>query len=240
MDISAKLNDARLARSEAVSATATGQIRLTKVAGETALLRGNIVLPETRYEIIRQGAAQVPELTGVRFKAPKRQRFTTDEPEKPTPGLFSSIRLDLDLSAPERLYVSGMGLESEWRANFKLKGTSAAPVMTGKVELIRGTLGFAGRSFELSEGRVTFTGGSTIDPIIAIVASGRYRGRHRQHQCGGPGLRSADHLLQLARIASGRNHVANSVRQFRHQYFGDPGGAARVFAEFAARVGRRA
>jgi translocation and assembly module TamB len=171
MDVSATLDNARLARSEAISATATGQIRLTKAAGETALLRGKIELPETRYEIIRQGAAQVPELTGVRFKAPRRQRFTNDEPEKPTPGLFSSIRLDLEMTAPERLYVSGMGLESEWGANFRMRGTSAAPVITGEVELIRGTLGFAGRNFELTEGRVTFTGGTTIDPVIAIVAS---------------------------------------------------------------------
>jgi translocation and assembly module TamB len=171
MDIAATMTNAQLARSNALSATATGQIRLTKVAGETALLQGRIVLPETRYEIIRQGAAQVPELTGVRFKAPRRQRFTTDEPAKPTPGLFSNIRLDLELSAPERLYVSGMGLESEWRATFRMTGTSAAPSIAGEVTLIRGTLGFASRNFDLTSGQVTFTGGRTIDPIIAITAS---------------------------------------------------------------------
>ncbi len=171
MDISATLNNARLARSEAISATATGDIRLTKTAGETALLKGRIILPETRYEIIRQGASQVPELTGVRFKTPRRQRFTTDEPQKPTPGLFSNIRLDLELSAPEQLYVSGMGLESEWSANFRMTGTSAAPNLAGEVQLVRGTLGFANRSFDLTEGRVTFTGGRTIDPIVALTAS---------------------------------------------------------------------
>jgi translocation and assembly module TamB len=171
MDVSATLANARLARSEALSATATGQIRLTKTAGETALLQGQIVLPETRYEIIRQGAAQVPELTGVRFKAPRRQTFTSDEPQKPTPGLFSSIRLDLTLTAPEQLYVSGMGLESEWSANFRMTGTSAAPVVSGEVELVRGTLGFANRNFELTNGLVTFTGGRTLDPIVAISAS---------------------------------------------------------------------
>jgi translocation and assembly module TamB len=171
MDISVTMDNARLARSDAISASATGQLHLTKVAGQSALLQGRIVLPETRYEIIRQGAAQVPELTGVRFKPARRSRFTSDEPDKPTPGLFSSIRLDLTLSAPERLYVSGMGLESEWRADFHLTGTSAAPSLTGQVELIRGTLGFANRSFDLTEGRVTFTGGRTIDPIVALTAS---------------------------------------------------------------------
>ncbi len=171
MDLSATMDNARLARSEAISATATGQLHLTKAAGQTALLQGRIQLPETRYEIVRQGAAQVPELTGVRFKTPRRQRFTSDEPDKPTPGLLSSIRLDLTLVAPEKLYVSGMGLESEWRANFHLTGMSAAPSLTGEVELIRGTLGFASRNFDLTEGRVTFTGGQTIDPIVALTAT---------------------------------------------------------------------
>ena len=64
-----------------------------------------------------------------------------------------------------------MGLESEWRANFRLTGTSAAPSVTGDVELIRGTLGFASRNFDLTEGRVTFTGGKTIDPLVAMTAS---------------------------------------------------------------------
>jgi translocation and assembly module TamB len=171
MDVSVTLDNARLARSEAISATATGQLHLTKVAGQSALLQGKIQLPETRYEIVRQGAAQVPELTGVRFKTPRRQRFTSDEPEAPKPGLFSNLRLNLELRAPERLYVSGMGLESEWRAQFHLTGTSAAPNLTGEVDLIRGTLGFASRSFELTEGQVTFTGGRTIDPIVSVSAS---------------------------------------------------------------------
>jgi translocation and assembly module TamB len=171
MDVSVTMDNAQLARSNAVAARATGQLRLTKVAGQSALLQGRVVLPETRYEIIREGASQVPELTGVRFKPSGRQRFTSDEPDKPQPGLFSNIRLDLTLSAPERLYVSGMGLESEWRAEFRMAGTSAQPSLTGEVELIRGTLGFANRSFELTEGRVTFTGGKTIDPIVALTAS---------------------------------------------------------------------
>jgi translocation and assembly module TamB len=172
MDVSVTLNNARLARSEALSARATGQLRLTKAAGQVALLSGELRLPETRYQIIRQGSAQVPELTGVRFKPPRgRQLITGDEPATPSPGLFSALRLDLRLTAPERLYVSGMGLESEWRADFRVSGTSAEPRMAGEVELIRGTLGFAGRSFALSEGRVLFTGGRMFDPTIAMVAT---------------------------------------------------------------------
>ena len=172
MNVEVALDDARLARSDALSATATGNLRLAKAAGQTALLSGEIILPETRYEIIRQGSAQVPELTGVRFKPPRGpKRITGDEPAEPQPGLFDQLRLDIALNAPERLYVSGMGLESEWSADMRLSGTSTAPRVSGDVELVRGTLGFAGRSFELSDGRVDFTGGASIDPVIRLTAT---------------------------------------------------------------------
>ena len=36
------------------------------------------------------------------------------------------------------LFVSGMGLESEWRADVKLRGPVTAPEITGRVELVRG------------------------------------------------------------------------------------------------------
>ncbi len=172
MNVDVTLNNARLARSDALAATATGNLRLAKAAGETALLSGEITLPETRYQIIRQGSAEVPELTGVRFKPPRGpKRITGEEPAQPQPGLFDQLRLDIALRAPEQLYVSGMGLESEWSADMRLGGTSTAPRVSGEIELVRGTLGFAGRSFELSEGRVDFTGGTSIDPVIQLTAT---------------------------------------------------------------------
>lgn len=172
MDIQVVMDEARLAESSAIDATATGNLSLTKTAGQTAVLAGRIVLPETRYEIIRDGAVEIPELTGVRFAPARgRPRVTGDEPAAPSAGALGLLRLDIAVVAPEKLYVSGMGLESEWSADMRIRGTSAAPSMSGGVELVRGTLGFAGRSFELTEGEVQFTGGRELDPLITLVAS---------------------------------------------------------------------
>ncbi len=172
MDIQVEMDEARLAESSAIDASATGNLSLTKAAGQNALLSGQIVLPETRYEIIRQGAVEIPELTGVRFAPPRgRPRVSGDEPATPSAGALGLLRLDIALVAPEKLYVSGMGLESEWSADMRIRGTSSAPRISGGVELVRGTLGFAGRSFELTEGEVSFVGGTEIDPVIALVAT---------------------------------------------------------------------
>ena len=171
MNIAATLDNARLARSENIAARATGNLTLEKVAGQTALLSGRLRLPETRYRIVREGAAQVPVLTGVRRKPPAgRQRISGDGLAAVGGSLFDLIRLDIALNAPDEIYVSGMGLESEWSADIVLRGTTEAPRVTGEIELVRGTLGFAGRSFELQEGRVTFPTGDAFDPAIRLIA----------------------------------------------------------------------
>ncbi len=172
MKIDAVLDNARLARSDNIGARATGNLTLEKVAGQAALLSGSLRLPETRYRIVREGAAEVPVLTGVRRKPPAgRQRISGDGLAAVGGSLFDLIRLDIRLRAPDQIYVSGMGLESEWQADLTLKGTTEAPRVTGEIDLVRGTLGFAGRSFDLEEGKVTFPTGDAYDPSIRLLAS---------------------------------------------------------------------
>src|SRR5690606_11393761 len=52
MEVAITLDRARLARGDDLSATATGDLTLTKRAGETALLSGKLQLPETRYRFV--------------------------------------------------------------------------------------------------------------------------------------------------------------------------------------------
>ena len=168
LDLTARFQDARLARSDSLGATATGQIRVTKNA-QGGLIQGVVSIPEARYEIIRQGAAEVPELTGVRFKRDIRPGRPTDRPAPPAPaGVF---KLDLAIRADNRLYVSGMGLESEWSTNMKIGGTSSAPVISGGLDIVRGTYSFAGTRFEVTRGEVRFRGGALTDPDINIQAT---------------------------------------------------------------------
>lgn len=172
MNINAKLNNARLARSDNLGAEATGDLQLVKTAGQTAILSGDLRIPEARYKYVREGAASVPSLTGVRRKpALGRARVTGDRLQDVGGGLFDLIRLDIRLRANEQIYVSGMGLESEWQADVRLQGTTETPRVAGEVELVRGTLGFAGRSFTLETGRISFPDGNAYDPAIQLVAT---------------------------------------------------------------------
>lgn len=176
MDLAISLDKAQLARSKMLGASATGELTLTKREGKRALLAGTLVLPETRYTLAYPGAAQVPELTGVRFVSDGSPAVATETQTKRAaePG-FEDVRLDLKLVADDELYVSGMGLQSEWSADLRVTGTSADPRMTGEIDLVRGTLAFAGRDFDVDEGLIRFTGGATFDPQIAIKASERIK-----------------------------------------------------------------
>lgn len=167
IDVTARLNNARLARSDAMGATATGDVRVTNSASEGGLIRGQLTIPEARYEIILQGGAEVPQLTGVRRKSDIRRAAAEGSPRAAPPGLF---KLDLRVSADNRLFVSGMGLESEWEADIRVGGTSAAPNVTGDARVVRGTYSFAGKRFDVTRGVVRFVGGPLVNPELDIAA----------------------------------------------------------------------
>lgn len=168
MNVSATLANASLAKSDALGAAASGTITLTNGPGG-GQIKGNLTIPNARYEIIREGAAEVPELTGVRRKRDIRIAKPTDRPPAAAPaGLF---KLNVRIRADNQLFVSGMGLESEWQMDLRIGGTSRAPVVTGGLDLIRGTYSFAGTRFDVTRGRIRFSGGALTDPDIDIQAT---------------------------------------------------------------------
>lgn len=182
IDITARFRNARLARSSALGATATGQLRITNGL-DGGLIEGRIIIPEARYQIIRQGAAEVPELTGV-----YRKSELTADGKRPTRAPRGSMwKLNVSMVADNRLFVSGMGLESEWSARMQVTGTSAAPIVTGEARVVRGTYNFASRRFELTRGIVSFEGGPLMDPTINIAASTTAEGVTAIINIGGTG-----------------------------------------------------
>ncbi|HEU0067506.1 MAG TPA: translocation/assembly module TamB domain-containing protein, partial [Sphingomonas sp.] len=168
IDFRATLNNAQLARSDALGATATGNIRLTNGA-QGGLIQGELTIPNARYAIIRQGQAEVPELTGVRRRSQIVVVRPTDRPAPPPPA--GNFKLDIRVRAQNQLFVSGMGLESEWSMDLRVGGTNVAPVITGGLDLVRGTYSFAGKRFDVTRGTIRFRGGMLTDPDINIQAS---------------------------------------------------------------------
>ncbi|HVQ10005.1 MAG TPA: translocation/assembly module TamB domain-containing protein [Allosphingosinicella sp.] len=155
IDLSVDFQNARLARSDDLGATATGNLRITNNR-EGAWIRGALDLGEVRYQIVRQAAAEVPQLAGVRRRGEPLPDPNAQRADARVPSVW---QLDIELRANNRIYVSGMGMESEWRtANLRARGTTTTLELVGQVRMIRGTLGLAGRRFRFDHGEVTFEG----------------------------------------------------------------------------------
>ncbi|HZV58647.1 MAG TPA: translocation/assembly module TamB domain-containing protein, partial [Sphingobium sp.] len=79
-------------------------------------------------------------------------------------------RLDVRARAANGLHVEGLGMESEWSADLQIGGTVTSPAFRGTATLVQGSYDFAGKRFDLREGRLTFTGTTPVNPTLDIRA----------------------------------------------------------------------
>ncbi|MEZ0244869.1 MAG: translocation/assembly module TamB domain-containing protein, partial [Sphingomonas sp.] len=133
---------------------------------------GRLTIPEARYEVIRQGAAEVAQLSGVRRKS---DVLKTPE-QRAAAASYGAFDLDLTIRADNKLFISGMGLESEWRARITVTGTTANPLIGGTATVVRGTYDFAGRRFTINRGTIRFADRELYNPSIDIGATANTEG----------------------------------------------------------------
>jgi len=61
-------------------------------------------------------------------------------------------------------------MTSEWAADLQIGGTVTNPSIKGTATLVDGSYDFAGKRFDLREGRLTFTGAVPVNPVLDIRA----------------------------------------------------------------------
>lgn len=163
MDIRLELDKARMLDRDDFDGTGSGTLRIaTDEYG--GVVSGKISVDRAAFRIGRATAAEVPVLnvTERNVRVLGRPRFTY-VPE-------TRWLLDLDVNADRRMFVSGLGIDSEWQADLQIKGGAYTPELFGRVQLVRGDYDFAGRRFQLTRGDVRFQGGYPPDPLIDLSA----------------------------------------------------------------------
>lgn len=158
---------AQIVRNEIADAQISGRVGVT--GNRNALnLKGDIVIGRMDVRVPKELPPQVVDLTVEEVNVPpalKRNDVKSDQTSQ------LPLSLDVNISAPNRLFIAGRGLESEWKANVGIKGKVTEPRLRGKVEVVKGTFDFAGRTFDITKGNVIFDGGKEIDPRLDIVAT---------------------------------------------------------------------
>ena len=167
-DATAELKNFRALRRDEASATASGTVRLSgalaapKVTAALTIDGAEIAVPRELPSSSRPVAAVVIDSAA---------GTTLSEPQAAAARGLVAVALDVTIDIPGRTFVRGRGLDSEWRGRVALAGSSQAPLITGRLEIVHGTYDFIGKTFNLSRGAITFLGGRSIDPTIDLEAS---------------------------------------------------------------------
>jgi len=163
IDISGTAQNAELIKRDDIGATVSGPLAI-KSQGSNGLISGDVTVNQSAYRLGRAtAAAAIPQL-----KVRELNR-AADEPEPRAPP--TTWRLAIQANIPNRLTVTGLGLDSEWRGNIDVGGTPTAMTINGRLDEVRGGYEFAGKRFDLSRGVIRFTGNSPPDPVIDVVAN---------------------------------------------------------------------
>ena len=181
MDLRLQADNASLLERDDIAATVTGPITLQS-DGNGGTIGGDLQLNRSRFTLGRAAAiAQIPELRVIEVNR------NGEEIERPR--ISKPWALAIKARARNRLTVTGLGLDSEWRANLDIGGTVTSPAISGTAELVRGGYTFAGRRFDLREGKIQFDGRTPVNPMLDIDAEANVNDLTASIHVGGTGLK---------------------------------------------------
>ncbi|MGO6971739.1 translocation/assembly module TamB domain-containing protein [Rhizobium leguminosarum] len=169
-DISIKLDKAVYVDGTLVVSTVNGTVGLrgpitnTTLSGKLRLDKTSITVPEKLPTSLRE--------IDIRHKnAPRAVLAQLRDDGEQKPGEKSSvITLDLEIDAPSHIFVRGRGIDAELGGLVTIRGTAAAPIVTGGFTMRRGRMTIINRRLDFSDkSRITFAGDMT--PALDMEAT---------------------------------------------------------------------
>ncbi|EJN00107.1 translocation/assembly module TamB domain-containing protein [Phyllobacterium sp. YR531] len=174
-NIDIKLDKARYADGNLVVATVTGALGVNGPLTRDPVIAGNINIDRAEITVPENfgGSSAVID---VKHKDPSKKvqqtlkRAKADQREVATPTARPSVvKLDINVTAPNKIFVRGRGLDAEIGGSVRLTGPATNIQPVGGFDLIRGRLGILGQRITFTEGQVTLVG--DLDPEINFVAT---------------------------------------------------------------------
>jgi translocation and assembly module TamB len=166
-------NRAQLVSNETVEASANMDLAVSgpllsrpRVAGRVDIITMNVSVPDRLPTTLRPlpGTKHVrPTPTAAARLALARQRQSAA-----SRGAPFSAELDLTVTAQNRIFVRGRGINAELGGDLRLQGTTRDPIAIGAFELRRGRLDLIGQRLEFVRGRLDFTG--ELTPSLDFLA----------------------------------------------------------------------
>ena len=168
LDLKLAARGALLLARDDMAAAVTGPLRIVS-DGVNGTIAGRLTIDTARWQLGR--AAAVTALPNIRTREINRAADIA-----PPRSVSAPWRYLIDAAGDNRIDVRGLGIDSEWGANIRIRGTTAAPTILGRADLVRGGYEFAGKRFDMTRGQITFSGQNPPDPRLDIAAEANVSG----------------------------------------------------------------
>jgi len=147
-----------------MGATVTGPLRIVS-SGVGGTIAGRLEVDRARWQLGQAAATQrLPNI---------RTREINLPPDLAPPrALGAPWRYLINARAPGGIEVDGMGLDSEWSGDIRLRGTTEEPRIGGEARVVprQGFYDFAGVRFDITRGIIDFDESSPPDPRLNVRA----------------------------------------------------------------------
>lgn len=81
------------------------------------------------------------------------------------------LAMDIGITIPKNLTITGHDLASEWKGDFSIQGTAKNPLFDGEVKVVNGSYLFNGKPFEINQGTITLAGELEKKTSLYVIAS---------------------------------------------------------------------
>jgi translocation and assembly module TamB len=162
VDLAITARNARPIVSDMMTASLSGDLKLTGTFRKAVMLSGKLDVPHAEINIPDSFPPEVRTLN---------IRHSGEKP--PPPAAVTALGLDLAVVSTGPVIVRGRGIDADLAGSLQLSGSSGAPRVGGGFKMRRGTLTVAGQTLNFTRGTVTFNGGAVqnrLDPVLDLVA----------------------------------------------------------------------
>lgn len=173
-DIAVRLNSARYADGNMFVATVSGDLALRGRLDASPTLSGNVMIEKADITIPDSLGAAGTIIDAKHDNAPgpvlvtlKRAAVTPSGAPMPQ-RRPSVVQLDVNVSAPNQIFIRGRGLDAEVGGSVRLTGSVNDIRPVGGFQLNRGRLAILGQRVTFEEGSVTLVG--DLDPFLDFTA----------------------------------------------------------------------
>lgn len=174
-DVRLALNSARYADGNLFVATLSGNVTLTGNLTGSPLLAGNVLVEQANITVPENfgGGAQLIDVDHINTPPAVEQTLQRaridDRTGAPIPQTRpAGLLLDVNVSAPNQIFIRGRGLDAEVGGTVRLTGPINNIQPVGGFSLNRGRLAILGQRVTFESGTVTLVG--DLDPFLNLVA----------------------------------------------------------------------